>query len=379
LKSVRLDDIPSFIIMGCSAIFIPILRHIFNLGLTQQYFPAAWKEAAVVPVFKRGNHATMSNYRSISILNNFPKLFEYIIHDHVSQYAKFNPNQHGFTRTKFTVNDLVTLLDFLAPVGQRQADAIYFDLSNAFDLVPHNMLLHKLGSFRFSDAYVSWFRSYLTNRRSKVYVCCTLSQPFEVTSGVPQGSVLGPFLLNLFINDLFSSVQYCKLLIFADYVKIFHVSNLKHDSLLLQSDINSVSDWCIANSMRLNTAKTHVVSYTRKTIFFFTYDYQLCRATITRTSSIKDQGVFYDSKLHFHNHVDYVFSECIKLLGLIRSITYSLSSLESLYVLYFTLVSSRLQYASVVWNSIISTDANELERIQQKFRLLLLFLPSRCL
>jgi hypothetical protein len=182
------------------------------------------------------------------------------------------------------------------------------------------VLLHKLGSFGFSDAYITCFHSYLTNRWSRVRVCSTLSQPFQVISGVLQGSVLGPFLFNLFINDLCSSIHYCKLLIFADDVKIFRVINSPHDCLLLQSDINSMSDWCVADSMRLNTAKMRVVSYTRKTIFF-SYNYQLCRATITHTSSIKDLGVFFDSKLHFHNHVSYVFSECIKLIGLIRSIT----------------------------------------------------------
>jgi hypothetical protein len=122
------------------------------------------------------------------------------------------------------------------------------------------MLLHKLCSFGFSDAYVSWFRSYLTNRQSRVRVCGTLFQPFQVNSGMPQGSVLGPFLFNLFINDLCRSVQYCKILIFADDVKIFRVINSPHDCLLLQSDINSVSDWCITNATRLNTAKTRVVS-----------------------------------------------------------------------------------------------------------------------
>jgi hypothetical protein len=86
-KSVGLHDIPGFIIKGCSAIFIPVLRHIFHLSLTQQYFPAAWKEAVVVPVFKRGNHVAMSNYRPISILNNFSKLFQVIIHEHASHYA----------------------------------------------------------------------------------------------------------------------------------------------------------------------------------------------------------------------------------------------------------------------------------------------------
>ncbi|PNF27925.1 hypothetical protein B7P43_G03400 [Cryptotermes secundus] len=118
--------------------------------------------------------------------------------------------------------------------------------------------------------------------------------------------------------------------------------------------------------MKLNIAKTRVVSYIRKTNFL-SYEYQLCHDIITRTGSIKDLVVFYDSKLHFHTHINYIFSECIKLLGLIRSITYRFSSMESLYILYFTLVRSKLEYASVVWNSITSTNANKLERIQQKF------------
>jgi hypothetical protein len=105
-------------------------------------------------LFKRGNHAAVSNYRPVYILSNFSKLFEFIIHDHVSHYAKFNPNQHGFSSTtsKSTVTNLVMLLDFMTTVvcGQRQADSVYFDLSNAFNLDPHIMLLHKLSSFGFS-------------------------------------------------------------------------------------------------------------------------------------------------------------------------------------------------------------------------------------
>jgi hypothetical protein len=190
-KSVGLNDIAGFVIKGCSAVFIPILRHIFNLSLTQQHFPTVWKEAAIVPVFKRGNHAPASNYRPISILNNFSKLLEFIIHDHVLHYVKLNPNQHDFTKSKSTVTNLVTFLDFMTLVfrSQRQADAVYFNLSNAFVLVPHNLVLHKLSSFGFSDSYVSWFRSYLTNRQSRVRISVTLSLPFKVTSGVPQGPI----------------------------------------------------------------------------------------------------------------------------------------------------------------------------------------------
>jgi hypothetical protein len=125
-KSVGLD-ISGSVIKGCSAICTPILRHIFNLCLTQQHFLTLWKEAAIVPVFKRGNPASASNYRPTFILNNnYSKLLEFIIHDHVSHYVKLNPNQHGFTKSKSTVTNLVTFLDFMTPVvrNQRQADAV---------------------------------------------------------------------------------------------------------------------------------------------------------------------------------------------------------------------------------------------------------------
>jgi hypothetical protein len=113
-------------------------------------------------------------------------------------------------------------------------------------------------------------------------------------------------------------------------------------------------------------SKTRVVSFSRKTNTLI-YNYKLCQSSITRTDSIKDLGVFIDSKLRFHNHVDYIFSQCIKLLGLVRTLTFSFSSLDCLYMLYFTLFRSKLEYTSVVWNSITTTGANKLERIQQKF------------
>jgi hypothetical protein len=118
--------------------------------------------------------------------------------------------------------------------------------------------------------------------------------------------------------------------------------------------------------MKLNISKTKVISFSRKTNILI-YDYKLCQSSITRIDSIKHLGVFTDVKLHFHDHVNYIFSHCIKLLGLVRSIAFNFSSPECMPRLYITLVRSKLEHASFVWNSITPTDASKLERIQQRF------------
>jgi hypothetical protein len=118
--------------------------------------------------------------------------------------------------------------------------------------------------------------------------------------------------------------------------------------------------------MKLNATKTKIVFFSRKTNILI-YDYTLCQYSINRTDTVKDLGVFTDAKLHFHDHVIYIFSHCIKLLGLVHSITFNFSSLECMLRLYITLVRSKLEYAPIIWNSITSSDASKLERIQQRF------------
>jgi hypothetical protein len=150
-KCVGLDGIPSLVIKGGSDIFTPLLTYIFNLSLTSVTFPSLWKQTAVVPVFKKGSSTIVSNYIPISILNNFSKIFEFIIYDHLYNLFKYrlNPSQHGFRKFNSTATNLVNYLNSIIPSvsSQGQTDSVYFDLTKAFDIVLHNILLRKLSNW----------------------------------------------------------------------------------------------------------------------------------------------------------------------------------------------------------------------------------------
>jgi hypothetical protein len=155
-------------------------------------------------------------------------------------------------------------------------------------------------------------------------------------------------------------------LLFADYLKIFRVIKSAKDCKLLQSDIDCVQKWCYENYMKFNTLETNIIFFTRKTNSIF-FNYYVDNLLIVRTDCIKDHGVMLDSKLHFHRHIDNLYPQALKLLGLIRFITYNFSSLNCLEVFYTALVPSNLEYAPVAWNNLTLADSNKLENVQRKF------------
>jgi hypothetical protein len=200
---------------------------------------------------------------------------------------------------------------------QRQTDSVYFDLSCAFNIIPHNILLHKLSNIGFSSSYVDWFYSYLDNRHSSVRISGTLSFSFLVKSGVPQGSTLGALLFNIFINDICNSIHNSRYLLFADDLKIYHTIINVDDCKLLKHDINSVYNWCLVNGMQINLGKTMIVSFSRKTNSTC-FNYKLCNNLVTRSQCVKDLGVLLDCKLYFHQNIDYMLSQGLKMLGLLH-------------------------------------------------------------
>ena len=363
------DGVPSFIIRGIGPIISPILAALCNWSLSAGVFPSIWKEANVTPVPKPGL-PNISNFRPISVLNSFSKLIERIVYRHMYQHVHhlITGSQHGFMRCRSTVSNIGS---FLSTVGaavenQGQVDTVYFDFEKAFDKMPHNCLLLKLRNYGFSERLVRWISSYLEDRRFSVqYAGARSMEKFCASSGVPQGSILGPLFFLLFINDI-SQVITVNFELFADDLKIYRQIGSVGDHVELQRNIDAVSDWAQENQLPLNIKKSMVVSFSRKTNVSI-FPYRLCSQVIRKEQVVRDLGVLLDSKLYMTGHVESIISKARRNLGLLKWVCRPFQSIRTCTVLFKALVRCHLEYATVTWNRARLNTSNSIEVVQNMF------------
>lgn len=380
-KGAGPDGLPPLFVRQCAASLSPPLKIIFNHSIETSVFPEKWKLAHVVPIYKKGEADDVGNYRPISILSVFSKVFESLLCPILTAHFKVDlaPQQHGFCAKKSTttnllhyVNDLSKLVD-----SRKQVDSIYTDFSSAFDKVDHKILLHKLSNIGIIGQLWSWFKSYLTNRKQRVVVKGHQSLPYSSVSGVPQGSHLGPVLFIIFVNDIVDSIKHSTCSIFADDLKLYRVIDASTDAVLLQEDLDSVRDWCTRNRMILNADKCYHITFTKKRKAY-TSSYSLDGRVLQKVDKIRDLGVILDSRLTFIPHIDSIVSRASKTLGFIKRICYDFKTVQTLTVLYNSFVRTVLEYASPVWNPTYGTHVDRLERIQKSFTRYLRYKSGNC-
>lgn len=245
-----------------------------------------------------------------------------------------------------------------------QIDVIFTDFQKAFDQINHNILLAKLRLFSFSDSLVSLLKSYLEDRRFMVRYQNFTSRPFSPTSGVPQGSNLGPLLFLLFINDL-SDVVSCEKLQFADDFELYSTIN-SIDCDRLQMNLNNISLWCDLNQLSLNMSKCKSMSFTRK-INFIAHNYCVNDYTIDRVESFKDLGITFDSKLTFVEHINNIVSSAFRTYGFIYRNCRDFSDERTFKTLFCSLVRSKIEYGSIIWYPIYGVHSQRLESVQRRF------------
>lgn len=262
-------------------------------------------------------------------------------------------------------------MEFVTSVSQSmanggQVDVLYTDFSKAFDRIIHHRLLKKLVPFGFGKSLIQWFDSYLVNRSQVVVIGGGRSRPIMPMSGVPQGSILGPFLFILYVNDLLSVLS--NTFAFADDLKLLRKIISEEDCLLFQMEADRLQEWCVTNKLGLNVKKCAVMSITHKAEKNrINYQYRIGSTTVPRVESKRDLGVIIDSKLSFIEHISIITRKAYQMLGFIFRCGKFFKKPESMISLYNSLVRSRLEYCSAVWNPIYDKHNDIIERVQRRF------------
>lgn len=319
---------------------------------------------------KAGDMSKVENFRHVSLLCSFSKVFEIVILTRVSFYfsRKLATVQHGFIKGRSVETNLCSSLDYIALIvlSRGQADTVYSNLSKAFDKVNHELLLYKLSLYGVTTPLLTWFNSYLTDRQNSVRVLSSLSEFLVPSSGVPQGSNFGPLLFLIFINDINLCVKNVQMLLYVDDIKLFMKIQSEDDCALLQDDILRISEWCSYNILRVNPVKTNILTVCRKRKNI-SYPYILGNCTIRRVEQVCDLGVNFDSNLSFSNHVSQIVASAFRVMGKISRMTRNSSNYLCVVHLCCSLVRVRLEFCSAVWNSLTAGDEGQIERVQKRF------------
>ena len=367
-KSCGPDNIPPVFVKNCANSLVNPLSHIFNTSLKLGRFPEKWKPSYIVPIFKSGARNNIENYRGIAILCTFGKIFESLVTNFLTQQLSnlISPSQHGLMRGRSTCTNLLEFVNL--SVGKieegNQIDVIYTDISKAFDRLIHRVLLNKLFRFGVHSSMLAWIQSYLSAREQFVKVCGWISKPIYVTSGVPQGSHLGPLLFILFMNDAPDVLNYSKCLMFADDLKLFSPVKSILDAINLQRDLDMLSSWCQRNCLSLNINKCKTMSFYRLNTPII-YNYAISNVPLVRVYEIRDLGVVFDRTFTFNSHIDLIVAKAYSMLGFMMRICADFNAVSVFFSLYNAYVRSHLEYAAVVWSPNYDVHINRIESVQK--------------
>ena len=372
-KACGPDNIPGMLLVKTADAIAPSLCRLFNQSLSEGYVPLSWKRANITPVHKKDDPTLAMNYRPISLLCIISKVLERCIFNHCFPFFKSHIHnlQHGFIQGRSTVTQLLTvyhdMLDTLAS-GQ-EVDVIHLDFSKAFDKVSHNLLLNKLNGHGIGGPLLQWFDSYLSHRCQRVMLEGEFSDWLPVTSGVPQGSILGPLLFIIYANDMPDCLSgESKLALFADDSKLFRSMSSRSSSATLQSDLNSLFQWSEDWKMSFNISKCQVLHMSRKRTPSHTHtNYHLGGQDLQVAIATKDLGVTVSNNLSWSTHISQMCAKANRTLGLTKRVCgKDIVDQETRKLLYITLVRSQLEYASNLWSPYTIKERALIENVQRR-------------
>ena len=368
------DTIHSKIVKKTFEYFADPLVHILNLSLSQGIFPNELKLAKVIPIYKAGDIHNITNYRPVSVLPIFSKIFEQIMYTRLNKFINDNDilykYQFGFRKNHNTSLALMILLDKIYDSfnDNKHVVGIFLDLRKAFDTIDHGILLKKLYKYGIRGVALNWIENYLSCRKQFVSYLNTESDSQPITCGVPQGSILGPLLFILYINDLANISNEIFPILFADDSNLFFSGkNLTETINLVNAELIKVYQWLNLNKLSLNIEKTNFIIFSlSKNVHQDIYNNIVINGShINRVYFTKFLGVIIDSKLTWKNHITKIRTKISKAIGIICK-SRKLFNQEILVTLYYSFVYPYFIYCIENWGLAAEAHLSMMLKLQRK-------------
>ena len=367
----NLNKLPTFLLVLARDLICVPLSKIINESFISGLFPNSLKLANVVPIFKSGASHDKTNYRPISLLPVYSKIFERCIAKRLLNFLKsasiISPHQFGFQKHKSTSDALLDFVDYIYDSlnGRENTLNIFVDLKKAFDLVDHNILIKKLEKYGIRGLPLTWFRNYLSDRSQCVKIGNFKSEILPITLGVPQGSVIAPLAFILFINDLPNFSDVFKSILFADdttfTVKDSNIDNL---NLSTNTELSKFKQWTVSNKLLLNTDKTSVLLISNRPRSPH-FSVRLEDHTLSLVSDHKFLGITIDDKLKFDTHIKLLCKKISKSIGIMFKLKEYVPQCVMLKI-YYSLVYPYLIYGNLIWGGTFPTHLHPLFLLQKR-------------
>ena len=368
-KATGPDNIPNRILKLAAEQLAPILHFIFKQSYEQGYLPEDWRKANIAAIYKKGDKSDPANYRPISLTSVCCKLMEHILDSQLMKHLHDNSiltdYQHAFRRGRSCDTQLVATIHDLATHHNNRdtCDIAILDFSKAFDVVPHQKLLQKLHMYGVRNKNLEWIRSFLTCRYQRTVVNGRTSDWLPVLSGIPQGTVLGPHLFILYINDITQVVSSTARL-FADDCILYRKITDPVDEKSLQEDLNNLVTWADKWGMKFNAAKCTVMRISRKRDPGHT-KYTLLGEQLKEVSDHQYLGIHIENNLKWDKQTQHAATKGTRALNFLKRNFNHCSKIVKVR-LYHTLVRPHLEYASIAWHPSTAKNVNLLEMVQRR-------------
>ena len=386
-KATGLDGYQSKLLKICAHSISPSLTYLINFSISSGEIPDDWKCARVSAIFKKGSKLLTGNYRPISVLPTVSKIIERVVHCQLYDYLTVNDllcnAQSGFRKKFSTQTSLHRLTEFLynSLNNSKIIGMVALDLQKAFDTVDHCILLEKLNYYGVKQNEQKWFSSYLCNRTQISNINSVNSDTDLIKTGMPQGSILGPLLFILYINDLPGCFRYCEVNMYADDTAFYFAHHdIDKVSEALNHDIGKVYKWLCANKLSLHVGKTNslLICNYQKRLFLPKTELNVnlnCNSLI-QCDHLSYLGVNIDSNMNFDSEIDKLVKKVNRAIGVLKYCS-TYVSLETRKTLYNSLVLPHFDYCSTIWSNVSTKHVVRLQRLQNRAMRCILKAPPR--